>query len=300
MTDARIRYARQTSLPQLGDEGQRTLADSRALVVGLGGLGTPASLYLANSGIGKLTICDYDKVDETNLPRQVLYGPGDVGEAKTRAAAAYLWARVPDAEVTEIGARLDETGLAAAVGDCDVVLDCTDNFGSRTLINKVCADQRKTLISGAAIRFEGQLSVFDFARTPRPCYSCLYATEDGGTSWTARTARVDVDAPDAEDVEVVLTSALMLEIHITFASGEEPGPDPPYTHVWARRRGAPKGSGASIDSWSRGRIHLRYKAKRSGLHDVRIEMKGYVTVEREVEISGRHETRLDVVLSKAK
>jgi adenylyltransferase/sulfurtransferase len=178
MNDSKRRYARQTTLPQLGEEGQRKLAASRALVIGLGGLGTPASLYLANSGVGKLTICDFDKVDETNLPRQVLYGPGDVGEAKTRAAAAYLWARVPDTEVTELDARLDEAALGEAVRDCNVVLDCTDNFRSRTLINKVCAANDTTLVTGAAIRFEGQLSVFDFARNKRPCYSCLYAAED--------------------------------------------------------------------------------------------------------------------------
>lgn len=173
-----VRYARQVSLPQLGPEGQARLGSSRALVIGLGGLGTPASLYLANSGVGHLTICDYDKVDETNLPRQVLYGPGDVGESKTRAAAAYLWARVPDAEITELNGRLDEAALSAAVAESDIVLDCTDNFTSRTLINRVCSANSKTLVSGAAIRFEGQLAVFDFVRSRRPCYSCLYSTED--------------------------------------------------------------------------------------------------------------------------
>jgi adenylyltransferase/sulfurtransferase len=173
-----IRYARQVSLPQLGPEGQARLGGSRALVIGLGGLGTPASLYLANSGVGHLTICDYDKVDETNLPRQVLYGPGDVGRSKTRAAAAYLSTRVPDTELTELDGRLDEAALATAAVQSDVVLDCTDNFTARTLINRVCAAKGKTLVSGAAIRFEGQLAVFDFARSSRPCYSCLYSTAD--------------------------------------------------------------------------------------------------------------------------
>ena len=176
--DESTRYARQLTLPQLGPDGQARLADSRALVIGLGGLGTPASLYLANSGVGHLTICDYDKVDETNLPRQVLYAPGDIGESKTRAAAAYLWARVPDTDVTELEGRLAEGALAEAVATADVVLDCTDNFSSRTLINKVCAANATALVSGAAIRFEGQLSVFDFSHAKRPCYSCLYSTED--------------------------------------------------------------------------------------------------------------------------
>jgi molybdopterin/thiamine biosynthesis adenylyltransferase len=178
MGEPKIRYARQTSLPQLGAEGQETLGRSHAFIIGLGGLGTPASLYLANSGVGSLTICDFDKVDETNLPRQVLYAPGDIGQSKTRAAAAYLRARVPDTEIHEREGRPSESELRELVGQVDVVLDCTDNFDSRTLINKVCAEAGKALVTGAAIRFEGQLSVFDFSRAKRPCYSCLYSPQD--------------------------------------------------------------------------------------------------------------------------
>jgi len=178
MTDTTTRYARQTSLPQLGPQGQERLGNSRALVIGLGGLGAPASLYLASSGVGHLTICDYDAVDATNLPRQVLYAPGDIGVSKTRAAAAYLQARVPAVDLTELEGRLDETQLTDAAATADVVLDCTDNFSSRTLINRVCAALSKPLITGAAIRFEGQISVFDFSRSKTPCYSCLYSTED--------------------------------------------------------------------------------------------------------------------------
>lgn len=176
--DSNIRYARHLSLPQLGHEGQKQLGESHALVIGLGGLGTPASLYLANSGVGRLTICDYDKVDATNLPRQVLYGPGDIGERKTDAAASYLQNRIPNAAVSKLDGRLSEEALVEAVAAADVVLDCTDNFNSRTLINHVCAGGRKPLVTGAAIRFEGQLSVFDFSRANSPCYSCLYSTED--------------------------------------------------------------------------------------------------------------------------
>jgi adenylyltransferase/sulfurtransferase len=176
--DFEHRYARQTSLPQLGPEGQAQLGRSHALVIGLGGLGTPAALYLGNSGVGRLTICDYDKVDETNLPRQVLYGPADVDAPKTHAAATYLTSRVPGIAVTGLEGRMDEPAMMDAVGAADVVLDCTDNFASRMLINRACFAREKALVTGAAIRFEGQLSVFDFARERRPCYGCLYSAAD--------------------------------------------------------------------------------------------------------------------------
>jgi len=178
MTDDRIRYARHMSLPQLGQDGQARLGESHALIIGLGGLGTPASLYLANSGVGRLTICDYDKVDATNLPRQVLYGPDDIGASKTDAAAAYLKSRIPGIAIEEVEGRLGQNELTGVIASVDIVLDCTDNFNSRTLINRVCGANAKTLVTGAAIRFEGQLSVFNFARAQSPCYSCLYSTAD--------------------------------------------------------------------------------------------------------------------------
>jgi len=173
-----MRYARHIALPQLGAEGQARLTESHALVIGLGGLGSPASLYLANAGVGQLTLCDYDRVDESNLPRQILFGAADIGAPKTHAAAAALKRSNPDVAITELEGRLNEAELAAAVATAGIVLDCTDNFHSRTLINRCCARAEKTLITGAAIRFEGQLSVFDFARAKRPCYSCLYSVED--------------------------------------------------------------------------------------------------------------------------
>ncbi len=124
----------------------------------------------------------------------------------------------------------------------------------------------------------------------------VYATEGSTSDWEGRTGRARVPAPGVDEVEVVLSGALLLEVHVAFAEGDAPGPARPYLHVWARRQGAPAGSGASIDTWSRGRYRLRYKAKSSGRHDFRVEMPGYVTVAREIEISGEHETRVDVTL----
>jgi len=173
-----MRYARHITLPQIGPAGQSRLEACHALVIGLGGLGSPASLYLANAGVGQLTLNDHDRVDETNLPRQILFGTQDIGVAKTSAAAASLNRSNPAVSTNELEGRLTERQLTDAVAAADVVLDCTDNFSSRTLINQVCAQQKTTLITGAAIRFEGQLSVFDFSREPQPCYSCLYAAED--------------------------------------------------------------------------------------------------------------------------
>lgn len=178
MSEDQLRYARHVSLPQFGPGGQERLGRSHALIIGLGGLGTPASLYLANSGVGHLSICDYDRVDVTNLPRQVLYGPDDVGTPKTSAAANSLTSLNPAITITTLDRRLGESELADAVATAGVVLDCTDNFHSRTLINRICSLHRKTLITGAAIRFEGQLAVFDFATARSPCYTCLYSSED--------------------------------------------------------------------------------------------------------------------------
>jgi molybdopterin/thiamine biosynthesis adenylyltransferase len=176
--DSQIRHARQRSLPQIGGNGQLRLASSHALIIGLGGLGTPASLYLANAGVGTLSICDFDRVDATNLSRQILYQSGDIGIAKTTAAAQRLRAENPQLRINELGHRLAEDELAGAANAADIVLDCTDNFISRSLINSVCARTQTPLISGAAIRFEGQLVVFDFARSVNCCYNCLYTDAD--------------------------------------------------------------------------------------------------------------------------
>jgi adenylyltransferase/sulfurtransferase len=179
MTDAGdIRYSRHIGLPAIGAQGQQKLEAAIVLVVGLGGLGSAASLYLANSGIGRLLINDFDRVDATNLPRQILFDPEDLGRHKAEAAAAQLKRWNPDIQIIPLPEHLERRALKKTVADCTVVLDCTDNFASRWLINEVCAATHKPLVSGAAIRFEGQLAVFRHEPGKGPCYRCLYAEAD--------------------------------------------------------------------------------------------------------------------------
>ena len=172
-----LRYARHIALPRFGAQGQARLAQSSALIVGLGGLGSVASLYLANAGIGQLLINDFDRVDASNLPRQLLFRASDIGTFKTDATAAQLREASPSVQVTALNQQLDVDALKAAALDCDVVLDCTDNFRTRLLINEACVATRKPLVSGAAIRFQGQIAVFPNLGTG-PCYRCLYSDED--------------------------------------------------------------------------------------------------------------------------
>jgi adenylyltransferase/sulfurtransferase len=171
------RYARQIALADVGPEGQAKLGGARMLIVGLGGLGCPAALYLATSGVGRLVLNDFDRVDETNLPRQILYAPEDVGALKVEAARKRLTALNPGVEVVVLAERLDGAALEAVVGDVDVVLDGTDNFATRFAVNRACVIRRIPLVSGAAVRVEGQIAVFP-NDGDGPCYACLYNDED--------------------------------------------------------------------------------------------------------------------------
>ena len=171
------RYARQIALADVGAQGQAKLGAARALIVGLGGLGCPAALYLATSGVGRLVLNDFDRVDETNLPRQILYTLDDVGELKVDAAKRRLTALNPGVEVVCMPQRLDAAALEAAVAGVDVVLDGTDNFAARFAVNRACVTRGVPLVSGAAVRVEGQIAVFP-NRGDGPCYSCLYDDED--------------------------------------------------------------------------------------------------------------------------
>lgn len=171
------RHARHLTLPQIGAAGQRRLDEAHALVVGLGGLGSPVALYLAAAGVGRLTFADFDTVEVSNLQRQIAHTNERVGRAKTDSARDACLAIDPGARVETIEHGLDEEDLAALVPDCSVVLDCSDNFPTRFAVNAACVAAGVPLVTGAAIRFDGQVTVVDPREPDSPCYRCLYAAD---------------------------------------------------------------------------------------------------------------------------
>jgi molybdopterin/thiamine biosynthesis adenylyltransferase len=172
-----LRYSRHILLPEIGIEGQERLRKAAALVVGAGGLGSPAALYLAAAGIGRLTIADSDAVDLTNLQRQILYRTESIGARKVEAARAALLSVNPEVEVVGLDKRIEAKDLESLVAQADIVLDCSDNFPTRHALNRACVVHGKPLVSGAAIRFDAQLMVFDLRRAEAPCYACLFPEE---------------------------------------------------------------------------------------------------------------------------
>ena len=176
--DQLLRYSRHILLPQMDVAGQEALLDATVLVIGLGGLGCPAAMYLASSGIGHLVLADADTVDLSNLQRQIAHGTGNIGMSKVASAAESI-ARLNDTvKVTTLDQRLEGDALDAAVKGADVILDCTDNFSTRFAINAAAVKYKVPLVSGAAIRLEGQVSVFDVRDAGNPCYQCLYQDGD--------------------------------------------------------------------------------------------------------------------------
>ena len=174
-----LRYSRHILLNELGVEGQEALLASHALVIGAGGLGSPVALYLGSAGVGHITLVDHDTVDQTNLQRQIAHNLARVGHLKAESAREAIAAINPDVRVTTVTRRADAELLDELVSQADVVLDCTDNFATRHAINRACVAHSKPLVSGAAIRMDGQLSVFD-PRTPgNPCYACVFPEEAG-------------------------------------------------------------------------------------------------------------------------
>ena len=172
------RHARHLALAQVGAAGQERIGNGTALLIGVGGIGCPAASYLAASGVGHLVLCDFDTVDASNLGRQILYGPGDIGKLKAEVAAERLTAINPDIEITSVDKRLDDESLAAYVSKADVVLDGSDNFATRFQVNDACVAARTCLLSGAAIRLEGQMTEFGPDYSASPCYRCLYKEAD--------------------------------------------------------------------------------------------------------------------------
>ncbi len=176
--DELLRYSRQILLPQVGIEGQDRLRAARALIIGLGGLGSPVAMYLAAAGVGTLAIADHDRVDLSNLQRQIVHRSADIGRNKTDSARDALLALNPGTTIISFATRLHGDALDEQIALADVVLDCSDNFATRFAVNAACVRARTPLVSGAAIRLEGQVAVFRPDRSDSPCYRCLYKDED--------------------------------------------------------------------------------------------------------------------------
>lgn len=175
-----LRYSRQILLPQVDIVGQQRLLAARVLVIGAGGLGCPAALYLAAAGIGTLVLADDDHVELSNLQRQIAHGDADIDQPKAASLAASVLAINPELNVVVLAQRLNGNALSEQVAAADVVLDCTDRFSSRFPINAACVAAGTPLVSGAAIRFSGQLALFDLRQPESPCYACLYAPDELG------------------------------------------------------------------------------------------------------------------------
>jgi len=188
-----LRYSRHILLPQIGVEGQEKLLAARALVIGAGGLGSPIALYLASAGVGSITLCDDEDVDLTNLQRQIVHRTGSIGRKKVESARATLAAINPEVKVTALAERVDEKRMEALAAQADVVLDGSDNFATRHAVNRVCVRLGKPLVSGAAVRFDGQVAVFDLRAPESPCYACLFA--ESAESEDIRCAVMGVFAP---------------------------------------------------------------------------------------------------------
>lgn len=187
-----LRYSRHLLLEGFDSEGQERLQQSRVLLVGAGGLGCPAAMYLAASGVGHITIADDDVVDLTNLQRQIGHGTADIGRAKVESLADTLRNINPLVQVELLQCRLQGELLGQQVAAADLVLDCSDNFSTRLAVNRACVANRKPLVSGAAIRAEGQVAVFNRAHSS-PCYACLYGEEN--TEETLTCSQSGVLAP---------------------------------------------------------------------------------------------------------
>ncbi|MEE2607744.1 MAG: molybdopterin-synthase adenylyltransferase MoeB, partial [Pseudomonadota bacterium] len=173
-----LRFSRQIMLPTMDVAGQQELVDATVLIVGMGGLGCPAAMYLSAAGVGHLVIADDDTVEITNLQRQIAHEQSNLGESKVSSAEATLKGLNPDVRITQIKNRLEGDLLEQAVVSADVVVDASDNFNTRFAVNQSCLKNKKPLVSGAAIRMEGQVAVFDSENPESPCYQCLYSECD--------------------------------------------------------------------------------------------------------------------------
>lgn len=182
-----LRYSRQIMLPAIDIEGQQRLLDAKVLIVGLGGLGSPAAMYLAAAGVGELVLADFDTVELSNLQRQIIHDTASIGQPKVESAAARLRGINPDVRVHTLPMRLDDANLPALLDGIDVVLDGCDNFTTRLAVNDACVATRTPLVSGAVIRLEGQIAVFRLDRQGGPCYRCLFPVADEAAETCSET-----------------------------------------------------------------------------------------------------------------
>ena len=173
-----LRYSRHILLDEIGIEGQEKLLASHVLIIGAGGLGSPVALYLGAAGVGRITLVDHDRVDATNLQRQIAHTLDRIGEFKADSVVKAVAALNPDVKVIPVTELADDSLLDRLVGEVDLVLDCTDNFATRHAINRACVKHAKPLVSGAAIRFDGQVTVYDPRSAASPCYACIFPESD--------------------------------------------------------------------------------------------------------------------------
>ena len=211
------RYSRQIRLPQIGEEGQRKLLGASALIVGMGGLGSPAAMYLAAAGVGRLVLADFDRVEESNLQRQIIHAQADIGELKAASAAETLRALNPAVEAVALDYSLDDEDLREHATGADVLLDCTDNFPTRFSMNRVSLETRTPLVSAAAIRWEGQVTAFDPRAADSPCYQCLYPDEN------IESATCEMEGVVAPLVGVLGAMQAMEAVNILLGHSELPG-----------------------------------------------------------------------------
>ncbi len=208
------RYSRQIRLPHIGENGQKKLVESRIFIVGMGGLGSPVALYLAAAGVGSMSIADFDQVDESNLQRQIIHSQRDIGELKAESAADSLRAINPSIQIKTLDYSLDIDDLVEHSHDMDLIIDCTDNFPTRFELNEVSIRTRTPLVSGAAIRWEGQVTAFDPRKQESPCYQCLYPDKD------IESATCAMEGVVAPLVGVIGTMQAMESVNILLGDGQ--------------------------------------------------------------------------------
>ena len=226
-----LRYSRHILLNEIGVEGQQQLREASMLVIGAGGLGSPAAFYLASAGVARITLVDGDDVDLTNLQRQILHTTARIGAPKACSGQVALEAINPDVEVVPVTTRADADALRSLVADASVVLDCSDNFATRHALNRACVAHRKPLVSGAAIRFDGQVAVFDLRNAESPCYACLFPPGEGedelcavmgvfapltgiiGTTQAAEALKLAAGIGESLDGRLLMLDALAMRWH---------------------------------------------------------------------------------------